>query len=55
MLVGVVEPTGFMEAVKAGKPGPYANHMPNFKVDLNAIPLGAKVGTVAVLAALATP
>jgi len=27
--------------------------MPNFKVDLNAILLGAKVGTVAVLAALA--
>jgi hippurate hydrolase len=52
MLVGVVEPNEFMDAVKAGKPGPYANHMPNFKVDLNAIPLGAKAGTVAVLAAL---
>jgi amidohydrolase len=52
MLVGIVEPAEFMAAVKAGKPGPYANHMPNFRVDLNAIPLGAKIGALAVLAAL---
>jgi amidohydrolase len=52
-LVGVVEPEEFMQAVKAGKPGPYANHMPNFKVDLAAIPLGAKIGASAVLAAFA--
>jgi len=34
MLVGIVEPGEFAAAIKAGQPGPYANHMRNFKVDL---------------------
>lgn len=52
MLVGIVEPTLFEQSIKAGKP-PFSQHGPTFKVDLAAIPLGAKVGTVSVLGILA--
>jgi len=37
----------------AGRPFPYSNHNPDFFVDLGAIPIGAKVDTVAVLSLLA--
>ena len=49
ILVGVAPPELFAKAVAAGKPFPYSNHNPDFFVDLAAIPLGAKVDTVAAL------
>jgi hippurate hydrolase len=55
MLVGVAPPDMFAKAQAAGKPFPYANHNPDFFVDLAAIPIGAKVNTVAVLSVLAKP
>jgi hippurate hydrolase len=54
-LVGVAPPALFAEAQKAGRPFPYANHNPDFFVDLAAIPVGAKVNTVSVLSILAKP
>ena len=42
----------FVAAQKAGKQFPYANHNPDFFVDLAAIPLGAKIDTVAALGIL---
>jgi hippurate hydrolase len=53
LLVGVAPPEMFAKARAAGRPFPYSNHNPNFFVDLDAIPVGAKVGTVVVLSALA--
>jgi hippurate hydrolase len=53
MLVGVAPPALFAQARAAGKPFPYANHNPDFFVDLAAIPIGAKVNAVAVLSVLA--
>lgn len=53
MLVGVAPPDMFAKARAAGKPFPYANHNPDFFVDLAAIPIGAKVNAVAALAVLA--
>lgn len=53
MLVGVAPPAQFAEAIAAGKPFPYSNHNPDFFVDLAAIPIGAKVDAVAVLALMA--
>ena len=53
MLVGVAPPEMFAKARAAGKPFPYANHNPDFFVDLAAIPIGAKVNAVAALAVLA--
>lgn len=55
LFVGVVPPAEMDAAVKAGLVGPYANHMPSFKVDLDAIPLGAKIGALAVLSFTARP
>lgn len=53
MLIGVAPPELFAKAQAAGKPFPYANHNPDFFVDLAAIPIGAKVNAVAVLSILA--
>jgi len=53
MLIGVAPPELFAKAQAAGKPFPYANHNPDFFVDLAAIPIGAKVDAVAVLGLLA--
>ena len=53
MLIGVAPPDMFAKAQAAGKPFPYSNHNPDFFVDLAAIPIGAKVGAVAVLSILA--
>jgi hypothetical protein len=39
----------YQAAQKAGRPFPYSNHNPDFFVDLAAIPIGAKVNTVAAL------
>ena len=55
ILVGVAPPELFAKAVAAGKPFPYSNHNPDFFVDLAAIPIGAKVDTVAALSVLAKP
>lgn len=53
LLIGVAPIDMFMEAQKAGKPFPYSNHNPEFFVDLPAIPVGAKVNTMAALSILA--
>ena len=53
ILVGVAPPELFAKAQAAGKPFPYSNHNPDFFVDLAAIPIGAKVDTVAALSVLA--
>jgi hippurate hydrolase len=48
LLVGVADPSVFARALNEGKPVPYANHTPNFVVDLAAIPLGTKIATTIV-------
>lgn len=53
ILVGVAPPKMYTDALAAGKQQPYANHNPDFFVDLAAIPIGAKVDTVAALSLLA--
>jgi len=53
MYVGSAKPEHFKRAQAEGKLLPYSNHNPDYQVDLDAIPLGAKVGTVAVLEFLA--
>ena len=53
VLIGVAPPEMFAKARAAGRPFPYSNHNPDFFVDLAAIPIGAKVDTVAALAVLA--
>jgi len=53
LFVGVADPAVFAEARKQGKAVPYANHNPNFVVDLAAIPLGTKVATTMVTDLLA--
>lgn len=55
ILVGVAPPELFAKAQAEGRPVPYANHNPDFFVDLAAIPIGAKVNTVAALSILAKP
>ncbi|WP_456372367.1 amidohydrolase [Thiolapillus sp.] len=45
MHVGTAKPSDFAAAQKEGKLVPYANHNPDYKVDLDAIPLGVKLGT----------
>jgi amidohydrolase len=52
LLIGVAPIDRFVAAQKAGKQFPYANHNPDFFVDLAAIPLGAKIDTVAALGIL---
>jgi hippurate hydrolase len=52
LLIGVAPPELFAKAQAAGQPFPYANHNPDFFVDLAAIPVGAKANTVAALALL---
>jgi hippurate hydrolase len=53
MIVGVADPAVYAAAKKAGKEVPYSLHNPDFVVDLAAIPVGAKVATVAMLELLA--
>lgn len=55
LLVGVAPVEQFMAAQKAGRPFPYSNHNPDFFVDLAAIPIGTKAGTIAALTLLAKP
>jgi len=49
LIVGVADPQLCAEANARGEVFPYANHNPNFVVDLRAIPIGAEVAAVAVL------
>jgi hippurate hydrolase len=49
MIVGVADPVVYATARKQGKEVPYSLHNPDFVVDLAAIPVGAKVATVAML------
>lgn len=51
-LVGVAPPALFAKAQAAGQSAPYANHNPDFFVDLAAIPVGAKVDAVMALSIL---
>ena len=53
LAVGIAEPAAFRAAVADGRLFPFSAHNPNFVVDLDAIPLGAKIGAVSVLALLA--
>ncbi|KAB7647509.1 amidohydrolase [Polymorphobacter fuscus] len=53
LLIGIAEPARFAAAKAAGRPFPFANHNNDFAIDLPAIPLGAKIDTVAALALLA--
>jgi hippurate hydrolase len=53
LLVGVAPPAMFAQALAEGRPMPYANHNPDFFVDLAAIPVGAKVNAVTVLSVMA--
>lgn len=53
MAVGIAEPKVFEQARREGKMMPFSAHSPHFRVDLDAIPLGAKVGLLSVLEVLA--
>jgi hippurate hydrolase len=46
MVIGVADPAAY---ANAGNRPPYYNHSSNYKVELEAIPLGTKVGTIAAL------
>jgi len=49
LLVGTADPDIYEKARKKGKEYPFAHHQTNFQVDLNAIPLGAKIASMIVL------
>jgi len=49
MIVGVADPAVHAAARKRGREVPYSLHNPDFVVDLAAIPIGAKVATVAMV------
>ncbi|MEX1235829.1 MAG: hypothetical protein WEB56_12680 [Roseovarius sp.] len=51
--MGIADPGEFQVAVTDGRMFPFSPHNPNFVVDLNAIPLGAKIGAVSVLQLMA--
>jgi amidohydrolase len=52
-LIGVAPLEMFLKARAAGRSFPYANHNPDFFVELDAIAIGARVGTTMVLSILA--
>ena len=52
LFIGIAPPEVYAEAIKEGKEFPYANHQAEFMVDLDAIPLGAKLATTIALAPL---
>lgn len=53
MYVGSAKPEDVKKAQAEGKLVPYSNHNPDYKVDLDAIPVGAKVATAMVMEFLA--
>ncbi len=46
LFVGTADPKLFKKAKEQGKEIPFANHNPNYQVDLNGIPFGAKVAAI---------
>jgi hippurate hydrolase len=52
MYVGTAKPEHFLKAQQEGRQVPYANHNPDYQVDLDAIALGAKIGATAILTML---
>ena len=52
--LGIVSPDTWAQAQKEGKEVPWSNHNPNFLVDLDAIPLGGKIGSIMVMDLMAT-
>lgn len=53
MVVGTAKPEHVKKALAEGKQVPYSNHNSDYQVDIDAIPIGAKVGTLAALQFLA--
>lgn len=53
LIVGIADPAEFAAARKEGKMMPFSAHNPNFKVDLAAIPLGARIAATATFELLA--
>ena len=53
MYVGTARPEHVQQAQADGKAVPYANHNPDYQVDLDAIPLGTKIGVASLLSFLA--
>jgi len=51
--IGIADPDVFAAAKAEGKEFPFSNHQPTFVVDLDAIPLGAKVASVMTMELLA--
>ena len=51
--VGTAKPEHFLKAQQEGKQVPYANHNPDYHVDLDAIALGTKIGATVALTMLA--
>ncbi len=49
VFVGTAHPDAYAKAVSEGKRAPFFNHNGNYQVDLAAIPLGAEIGTTALL------
>ena len=47
--LGTVPPAIWAKAKKEGKEVPWANHNPNYLVDLDAIPLGGKIASIMVM------
>ena len=47
--IGSAHPDAYAKAVSEGKRAPFYNHNGNYQVDLSAIPLGATIGTTALL------
>lgn len=52
LIVGVADPQVFAAAQARGDMFPYSAHSPNFVVDLQAIPFGAKIASYAMLSLL---
>lgn len=53
MFVGTAKPEHVKKAQAEGKLVPYSNHNADYQVDLDAIPVGTKIGAVALLELLA--
>ena len=54
LFVGTADPKLVAKAQAKGHEIPFANHNSNYQVDLNAIPLGAKVATIITIGTLKT-
>ena len=51
--LGIVSPDTWAKAKKEGKDVPWANHNPNYQIDLKAIPLGGKIAGIMVMELMA--